>query len=84
MTQRHLLEQLAYEEIRRFLSQQFLLDPVLFMNTHGKRPEDLDGAYLRSYYKEALHQGITVQQSAPPLFRRKFQDGKMFHQSKHN
>ncbi len=76
--ERHLLEQLAYEEIRHYMSQQFLLDPPLFMHTHGCRPEDLNGAQLRTFYREALKQGINVRQTSPEHFRRKFQAGLIF------
>lgn len=75
---RHLMEQLAYEEIRHFLSQQFLFDPVQFMQIHGKRPEDLNGAYLRSYYDEALEMGMTPKQEVHTGFNVKFQNGRFF------
>lgn len=75
---RHLVEQLAYEEIRHYLSEQFIADPVGFMQQHGKRPEDLNGADLRGFYKRALAEGIQVRQTSPAAFRMKFMEGRMF------
>ena len=77
-SQRHLIEQYAYESIRRFLSSQFILDPVLFMHTHGKRPEDLNGAQLRVYYPTALTQGLTLDNDAPLGLKQRFMAGKFF------
>lgn len=77
-SQKHLIEQLAYEEIRHYLVQHFVLDPVLFMQTHKKRPEDLNGAYLRKFYRQALKQGIQVRQTVPEHFRKKFLAGLFF------
>jgi hypothetical protein len=79
-TQRHLIEQLAYEEIRHYLSNMFVLDPVLFMMTHSKRPEDLGGQELRDFYHEAIDKGLDVRQSTPLGFREKFKAGTFFKQ----
>lgn len=76
--QKHLQEQLAYAEIRLFLSNQFVLDPVMFMQLHGKRPEDLGGAELRKAYPAALQLGLTAPSNAPHGFTTKFQSGKFF------
>lgn len=77
-TEKHLLEQLAYEEIRKHLSRQFVLDPVMFMRSHGKRPEDFNGQDLRSFYREAIHQGLQVRQTTPLGFKQKFNEGRFF------
>ena len=77
-TQRHIIEQRAYTEIRNFLSNQFILEPVLFMEAFKKRPEDLNGADLRASYKEALAQGLTVGNDTPLGFKNKFLSGSFF------
>jgi len=77
-TQRHIIEQRAYAEIRNFLSNQFILEPILFMEAFKKRPEDLNGADLRGAYKEALVQGLTVGKDTPLGFRNKFLSGNFF------
>ena len=76
--QRHIHEQLAYTEIRTFLSNQFVLDPVMFMQLHGKRPEDLNGADLRSCYHASLQHGLSAPQNAPLGFKQKLQGGNFF------
>lgn len=50
LTHRHKKEQLTYVKIREAVSEEFLADPVLFVGTHGKRPEDFRGEDLREYY----------------------------------
>ena len=77
-TQRHIIEQRAYTEIRSFLSNQFILEPVLFMQAFSKRPEDLTGADLRAAYKETLNQGLTVGKDTPLGFKEKFLSGNFF------
>jgi hypothetical protein len=76
--QKHLNEQLAYEEIRRFLSNKFVLDPVLFVQEFGKRPEDLSGSELRTQYPGTLEQGLVVSKSSPLGFQQKFHSGLFF------
>lgn len=77
-TQRHLVEQQAYEEIRHILSNQFVLDPVMFMQSHGKRPEDMNGQDLRTFYREAYPLGLEVRPTSTLGFKEKFQAGKFF------
>ena len=79
-TQRHLIEQLAYEEIRHYLSNQFVLDPVMFMQSHGKRPEDLSGQELRDFYHETIQYGLDIRLNTPVGFREKFKAGTFFKQ----
>ena len=74
---KHQAEQQAYEEIRRDLSAQFIEDPVKFMQTHGKRPEDLGGAYLRMYYREAVQYGLEAKAGCEN-FCSKFRAGHFF------
>jgi len=44
-------EQEAMQTLRGTLVEDYLADPVLFVRLHGKRPEDLDGHYLRGLMK---------------------------------
>lgn len=72
---KHLNEQIAYEEIRHFLSQLFIENPMQFMQDHGRRPEDLSGSYLREFYastefiaRDSVHSGFNL----------KFDQGRIF------
>lgn len=78
MQRRLLVEQLAYAEIREYLAIQYIRSPVEFMRTHGKRPEDLDGSYLRSFYHTALAEGIEVRTTSVAEFKKRFQEGLIF------
>lgn len=41
-------EQQGLQALRGELVEEFLMDPQAFVRSHGKRPEDLSGTYLRS------------------------------------
>ena len=78
---RLMLEQLAYNEIRHRLSELFLSDPVGFVQTYGRRPEDFLGQHLRDFYR-TMDMNIQLQNECLTLFARKFRERKIFGESR--
>jgi len=74
---KHEYEQLAYEEIRRALSDSFIAKPEEFVTHFGCRPEDLSGAQLRAYYPHFLAQDLPLI-SSDKGFCRRFLEGRLF------
>lgn len=74
---RHQHEQMAYNEIRMALQEDFLVCPELFVQQHGKRPEDLVGHELRQLYSHFLVQQRELK-SDNPTFKKRFLEGRLF------
>lgn len=73
----HDFEQMAYQEIRKALSDSFIAQPEAFVAHFGCRPEDLNGAQLRDYYPHMLVQQIPIE-STHEGFRKRFYEGRIF------
>lgn len=73
----HQHEQMAYNEIRMALQEDFLVCPELFVQQHGKRPEDLVGHELRQLYSHFLVQQRELK-SDNPTFKKRFLEGRLF------
>ena len=70
-------EQQAYAEIRAALQEDYLKEPVAFVEHFGKRPEDLSGRELRDFYPHFLIQQRQLS-SVHSGFRKKFMSGELF------
>jgi len=70
-------EQQGYSEIRSALQDDFLQDPVLFVEHFGRRPEDLTGNDLREFYPHFLVQQRPIR-STHEGFKKRFISGDLF------
>lgn len=74
---KHFYEQEGYNEIRTALAEDFLQDPIWFVEHFKKRPEDLSGAELREFYPHMLVQQ-RILRSRHEGFKKRFTSGDMF------